>query len=103
MPCCIIPGQLYLHGPLNEYIIVRKNERGYIAYSTEHNTTGKAWIESFIEKYAPVDPADLSEFDLETLCSKAPGITPKIGWYPSDDDDEHEFDIDEINGDAECN
>ena len=73
-------GQLYLNETLNEYIVVTKNDKGYISYA---GTTccGKLEGENFIEAFPPVDPLDLSDSEKDMLLSLFNGtVELKIGY-----------------------
>jgi hypothetical protein len=76
----IIVGQLYLHPQLDEYVIVTNNNRGHISYEGG-GFKGQAESETFIERFGPVDPADVSEDELKTLLSYCPtGTRPLVGF-----------------------
>jgi hypothetical protein len=83
----IVPGQVFLH-PLNEYIVVTKANRGDISFKGA-GITGMHEAELFLQRFGPVDPADLSaeeqralaEFTNKPLCT---------GWVVQDGDFDEE-------------
>ena len=73
-------GQLYLNETLNEYIVVTKNDRGYISYAG-NSCRGKLEGENFIEVFPPVDPIDLSDSEKDILLQlSTSGVELKIGY-----------------------
>lgn len=69
---------------LNEYLVVTNNNRGHIAYAGR-GFSGMADDEDFIERYQPVDPADVDETDsllLLNFCK--PGTLLSTGFYYED-------------------
>ncbi len=72
-------GQVYLDEPKNEYVIVTKSDRGRIFYAGS-GFNGIREDEIFIEKFLPVDPADLEQDELRQLLALcADGTTAKVG------------------------
>ncbi len=67
----IAVGQVYLNEQLNEYLIVTKNNFGQIFYAGP-NFKGQAEVESFVERFQPVNPEDVIEKELLTLLSFCP-------------------------------
>lgn len=79
-PPLIVPGQVYLNAALNEYLIVTANYRGHILYEGV-GFRGQAEDTTFIEQFAPVDPADCTELELEELLSFCgPDVKPSVGF-----------------------
>lgn len=77
----IIAGQVYLSPKLNEYLVVTSNVGGYISYSG-FGFMGKMDDDDFIETFPPVNPADLSEKEIQELTERlAPGVTLTTGFY----------------------
>lgn len=70
----ITVGQLYLNEPLNEYLIVTKNNRGQVHYSGK-NFKGHSEDQSFVERFKPVDPIDVDHNELQELLKLAPPNT----------------------------
>ena len=62
----ILAGQLYLNADLNEYLIVTSNNRGQVAYSGA-GFSGQAEDVTFLERFQPVDPADVEYNELTRL------------------------------------
>jgi hypothetical protein len=88
----ITVGQVYLHGDLNEYLVVVKSTRGDIQFKGE-GFGGMNEVELFLERFGPVDPADLTDDErtqLVELLAK-PGVELSTGWVPSDDDEEDDL------------
>ncbi len=85
-------GQLFLNEGLNEYLIVTRNHQGQVAYAGP-GFRGNLEDYDFIEKFPAVDPADVSNEELEQLLKHCPPNTvPSIGFIPEgtaeDDEDE---------------
>lgn len=70
----IATGQVYLQADLNEYLIVTKNARGQITYAGK-GFVGHAEDQSFIERFQPVDPLDVSADELDSLLQLCPPNT----------------------------
>jgi hypothetical protein len=76
----IVVGQIYLNADIQEYLIVTNNNRGQISYQGV-GFTGQAEDETFIERFAPVDPEDVDESELAELVSFCPaGTQPLVGF-----------------------
>lgn len=72
-------GQIYLDELKNEYLIVTKTDRGRISYAGP-GFNGIREDETFIEKFLPVDPADLEANEiLQLLAFCQDGVTAKVG------------------------
>ena len=67
-PPLIVPGQIYLNTDVNEYLIVTANYRGHILYEGV-GFRGQAEDTTFIERFPPVDPADIDKLELAELLS----------------------------------
>lgn len=70
----LVTGQLYLCTELNDYAIVTRNNRNQISYSGR-GFKGQADSEIFVERFEPVDPADVDDTDLTFLSSLCPDGT----------------------------
>lgn len=76
----ISAGQLFLNADLNEYLIVTKNARGQISYAGI-GFKGHSEDQSFIERFQPVDPADVSSDEINALLAFcAPGTRVSTGF-----------------------
>ncbi len=86
----IVPGQVYLSTEYNEYLVVVKAIKGDIQFrGTGFN--GMHESELFLERFHPVNDADLSEHEREVLITllDKPGVPLSTGWVaPADEDDE---------------
>jgi hypothetical protein len=83
----IIPGQVYLHPQLNEYLVVTRATRGDIQFKGP-GFSGMNEVELFLERFGPVDPADLDEAECNALLVLL--NTPcklSVGWVQPDEDD----------------
>lgn len=72
-PPLIAAGQLYLNSDLNEYLIVVKNERRQVTYA------GKGFVGhsddcTFLERFDPVDVADVHEDEVRMLLKFCPSV-----------------------------
>lgn len=76
----IAVGQVFLNEDLNEYLIVSKNNFGQIYYAGP-NFKGQSEVETFIERFAPVNPDDVVEQELSTLLSFCPVNTVASTGY----------------------
>lgn len=87
----VIPGQVFLHAELNEYLVVTKATRGDIQFKGP-GFSGMNEVELFLKRFGPVDPVDLD--DSETLMLKnllnSPSIQLSTGWVQVEGDDEDE-------------
>lgn len=73
-------GGLYLNDFINEYLIVTKTNQGQIFYSGK-GFTGQVNDESFLERFLPVDPADVQPEELKMLLAFCPPDTiPSMGF-----------------------
>jgi hypothetical protein len=72
----IAVGQIYLHDDenLNQYIIVKKNAKGQITWGRP-GLVGHTEDQAFIERFKPVDVADVDQDDLEAMLSVCPPNT----------------------------
>ncbi len=78
-PTIITVGQLYLNEDLNEYLIVTGTSRGQISYGG-NKFAGRCEDETFLNRFEPVDPADVDEAELVQLLSLCPaGTKAKVG------------------------
>ena len=76
----ILVGQLYLHPEVNEYLTVTKNDGGEVSYGGL-GFRGILEDEDFIERFQPVDPADVSAEEISDLISLCPkNTTAKVGF-----------------------
>jgi hypothetical protein len=76
----IAAGQLFLNEALNEYLIVTKNQRGQIHYAGP-GFKGFSEDHSFIDRFQPVDPADVEPAELRTLLELCPiGTRASTGY-----------------------
>lgn len=82
----IIPGQVYLHNELNEYAVVTKATKGDIRFSGI-GFSGMNESENFLERFSPVDPADLEAEEATSLLGLLHGVPLSVGWVTSEDDD----------------
>ena len=72
-------GQIYLHPTYNEYMVVTKYNRGDVNFSGP-GFSGKCWVEAFLQKFQPVDPADITEAEKTVLLSfGVPNLL--VGWF----------------------
>ncbi len=76
----ILEGQVYYDEEKNDYLVVTANNRGVISYSG-HGFRGLLGDDAFIERFQPVDPADLTPAEEQQLLSFCrPGTQLKIGF-----------------------
>jgi len=76
----ITVGQLYLNKQLNEYLIVTSNLRGQVRYAGP-GFNGHSEDEAFIERFEPVDPADVEPTELLELLDFCPrGTRASVGF-----------------------
>lgn len=72
-------GQLFLNEQLNEYLIVTKSIRGQISFAGK-GFRGHSEDISFLERFKPVDPADVEPQELNSLLEFCPiGTRAMIG------------------------
>ena len=89
----IVVGQVYLHNDLNEYAVVVKSTRQQIQYRGKTDSGqifgGLNEAEVFLERFGPVDPADLTKEEVATLTSLLDKPMPlSIGWVCIDDEED---------------
>lgn len=88
----IVPGQVYLHGGYNEYLVVTKVNRTDVGFSGP-GFSGQHDAELFLERFGPVDPTDLSATEQIVLQGLLTNDKPlSTGWVQPDDDGEDEYD-----------
>lgn len=76
----ILAGQLYLNEELNEYMVITGTARGQIKYAGK-GFKGHSEDQSFIERFKPVDPADVEPQEIFELLELCPiGTTAKTGF-----------------------
>jgi hypothetical protein len=81
----IIAGQVYLHPEQNEYLVVTKANRGDIRFKGP-GFSGVHDVELFLERFGPVDPADLTEAEQALLLGLlGDGTKLSVGWVEPDD------------------
>lgn len=84
----IVIGQVFLNEGANEYAVITSNNRGQISFAGI-GFRGQCEDMSFIERFPPVDPADLDEYEVEELLSFVPpGTILSTGFIVDDGDDE---------------
>lgn len=93
----IVVGQVYLHNEMNEYAVVTKSVRQQVQYRGQTEAgrvfSGMNEAEVFLERFGPVDPADLSQKEAEILTSLLESPMPlSVGWVAPDDDEGDEGD-----------
>lgn len=72
-------GQVYLHQHYNEYLVVTLNKQGDISFAGP-GFNGKCFVETFLEKFQPVDPEDITDLEKATLL--ALGVPALLaGWF----------------------
>lgn len=94
----IVQGQVYLPVDSNsrcyEYLVVSRVNRTNISFSGP-GFSGMNEAELFLERFAPVDPVDLSADETAVLLSLLPeGAVLRMGWVEpegDDDDDDQEY------------
>lgn len=80
----ITVGQIYLNPMVNEYLIVTKNNRGQVFYSGK-GFRGQSEDETFLDRFPPVDPADVEPQELRDLLEFVPiGTRPTTGFIRED-------------------
>jgi hypothetical protein len=79
-PVIILPGQLYLDEEKNCYLIVSRRKGEMITYQG-FGFVGMIDDETFIERFQPVDPADVEADELTALVALCPnGVQPVVGF-----------------------
>jgi len=79
-PIIVLPGQLYYDETKNEYLIVSRHQGDTTSYEGR-GFRGMLETDEFLERFQPVDPADLEQEELDELVNlcRVP-VTPKIGF-----------------------
>ena len=86
----ILPGQIYLHEDLDEYMVVTRNNRGLVTYCGD-GFKGSSDDFTFIDRFQPVDPEDVCPIELQGLLSFCPdGTAAKTGFIMDADEDNEE-------------
>lgn len=101
----ILVGQVYLNGgydaipgytgyagqdaiqvadDVNEYLIVTGNNRGQVSYEGI-GFKGQAEAETFIERFAPVDPDDVDPSEISALLELCPKGTQALTGFVAED------------------
>ncbi len=76
----LLEGQLYYDEEKNEYLVITRNRGGVISYSGP-GFRGQLEDEIFLDRFQPVDPADLNDGELDLLLSFCPANTnAKVGF-----------------------
>lgn len=76
----ILSGQIYLDEEKNSYLIVVKKIGEVVSY-TGHGFQGMLEDEVFLNRFLPVDPADISATELSELLSFCPsGTAARVGF-----------------------
>lgn len=87
----IVPAQVYLHNEHNEYIVVTKVTRGDIQFKGK-GFYGMNESELFLERFSPVDPADLTPDETNELTAfLTTPLALLVGWVEPEDDGEDDF------------
>jgi succinate dehydrogenase flavin-adding protein (antitoxin of CptAB toxin-antitoxin module) len=91
----ILAGQVYLHGELNQYLVVTKSNQGDIKFKGP-GFTGVHDADIFLKRFGPVDPADLTATEkLELIALLDKPINLLVGWVRRDDEqDDVDADVD---------
>jgi len=80
----ITVGQLYLHEQLNEYMVVTKVLRGQVYYGGK-GFKGFSENITFLDRFKPVDPADVEPQEIVELLELCPrGTRASIGFIQED-------------------
>jgi hypothetical protein len=79
----VLPGQVFLHTALNEYVVVTDVKRGDISYKGL-GLSGHNEIDLFLERFGPVNPVDLTEKEYTDLATLTPARL-SIGWVKPED------------------
>lgn len=86
----ITEGQVYYHEPDNTYLVVTKKLGEMVRYTCQPHggfvgVRGSLEDIDFIERFQPVDPADLTVDERAELLSYCqPGTTLKVGFIQED-------------------
>jgi hypothetical protein len=82
----ILTGQVYLHPGYNEYLVVSQVTRTNIHFKGP-GFNGMHDVETFLNRFGPVDPADLDDEEKLTLLYLIDADTRlKIGWVQPDEE-----------------
>ena len=84
----VLPGQMYLHVELNDYIVITKNSAGYVSYEGKE-VRGKCDISTLMDQtvFMPSDPASLTNNEIMRMQSHLrPGTKLSTGVVVIDDD-----------------
>jgi hypothetical protein len=82
----IVAGQVYLHPDLNEYLVVVKANQGEIKFKGR-GISGVNDLEMFLERFGPVDPADLTTDEVQQLQGLLnSNVALSTGWVPHDEE-----------------
>lgn len=83
----VLPGQVYLHRELEDYLVVTRATRGEIVYRGPA-ASGRRDIREFLQSFDPVDPVDLTPAERAQLTELA-GAELRVGWTgPIDGEDD---------------
>lgn len=86
----IVVGQVFLNTGANEYAVITSNNRGHISFAGI-GFKGQCDDVTFIERFPPVDPQDLDEYEVEELLSFVPtGTVLSTGFIVDTGDDDGE-------------
>jgi hypothetical protein len=75
----VVVGQVYLHGDLNEYIVITKTN-GDMATFSGNEVRGQCDKTTLIELFDPVDPADLEVDEYGYLSNLINGAALLTGY-----------------------
>lgn len=79
-PVIILPGQLFLDEEKNSYLIVTKRNGETVTYEGS-GFKGMLEDEVFLDRFLPVDPADVSVDEIAGLLEMCPtGTSVKVGF-----------------------
>jgi hypothetical protein len=86
----IVPGQVFLHTNLNQYLVVVEARQGEIRFKGV-GFAGMNDVSVFLERFEPVDPVDLLPHEAQELLTLVrPGVNLSVGWVTMEGDDEEE-------------
>jgi hypothetical protein len=92
----VLPGQVYLHSDVNEYVVVTKSNQGHIQFAGK-GIIGVHDIELFLERFGPVDPTDLTseeKTDLSVVLSQDTVLS--TGYVKQEDEAEFDNEINDL-------
>ena len=79
-PVIVQAGQIYYDEGKNDYLIVSRHQGDTTTYYG-NGFRGMLETDVFLDRFQPVDPADVEPSELRTLLDFCPaGTTPKIGF-----------------------